>query len=378
MSATDLEEVLDYAIAQGCDVVNPTLARQQLGDIEYNKSRVAITESNRNQGLAVVNTNLLRDPWYKTLTNSYAGWGDGGGNGDGTFTIANRKNGVFGNEVSLTVGSNGTISDGSYLLQSTAQRRESDFFPTSGNLTFSCEPYVTNSSFPDNFELTIGITQRKTTDNSVILTVESEVITVDTKARVQSVSIAPKDYSNASYFVVYYRLREKTTGVGATILIANPKLEVGSRPTAYADDAPLDINDYEFYEGIVDVAATSVPIGTFTKVALTDVNKNFWQIINNEFLCRDTGFYTFDLVVSSVSAGPYTDSRQLVEVYKNGVAEGKRESNTLSGSLLRWKWHGTKYLKAGDKLDWRLFQDFGGSIDVDTGTYSFLRVCKVG
>lgn len=377
MDLVDLEELLDYCISEGVQVVNPTQARQQLGNEEYRLNQEAINESNREQSLTLVNQNLLRDPWYKTIQEDYAGWNKSASSGDGTFTPANRSNGVFGNEIQLTVASNGTVVDGQYVYQSNAQRRGGSFFPTSGNLTFSCEPYQTAAAFDDNFELTIGVNQRKTSDNSLLEAVESLPLKIDTRARKYSVTIDPIDYDNATYFQVYYRITEKIVGVGASVLIANPKLEQGSVATRYTADAPVDINDWDLAEAVVDVGATGVI--SDTQLELSAVNNNFYQIVNDQFLCRDTGFYFLELAATGVSSGPWVNVNTIVKTVKNNVTETKILERVSNGARLTYDHTQLRHFKSGETMHYLLSQAAsGGALNLDTGVRSYLKITKVG
>lgn len=374
LSATNLALVLDYCISVGALVLNPRDALDLVHSATVKSRNVAQISQ---QAHGVVNPNLLRDPWFKTITEPYSGWGKTTSDGTATFTVAQRRKGVFTNEVQLTVGADGTLAGGTHIFATSAQRRGSDAFATSGNLTFSCVPYVTTDDYNNFLEVTIGINQRKTSDNALLTSYETPAIFVDKRPRVHKATIAPKNYSDATYFTGYVRIKDKLTGTSRTLIVANPKLEVGPEATQYQAIAPLDTNDWDFANALISVSPTPISIGVFTKLKIADVNKNFYQTINGEFLCRDTGFFYFDLQVTSDVGGPYTNQRQLVEVYKNGVAEGKRCSETISGKTLVWRWSGMMHIKAGDTLQWKGYQDFAGTINTSEDYYSYLRVCKV-
>jgi peptidoglycan/xylan/chitin deacetylase (PgdA/CDA1 family) len=370
-------EILDYCISTGVTVANPRDAIDLLHSSTI-KSRKIDQVSIQSKG--VVNVNLLRDPFYKTIKDRYSGWGKGTSTGDATFTASVRKQSLFGNDIALSVAANGTVVSGTYVFGSAAQRRPSDQFESTSNLVFSCVPYVTNNTegfWGDFFSLQIQITQRKQSDDSLIQSVLSDVLSIDTRPRQYPVNISPKNYSDASYFEVDYVITDKLTGTARTIVIANPKLEVGDIPTPFTADAPKDVTDYDFAEATIDIAATGIISGT--QINLASVDNKFFKTVGNQILFNETGFYARDLVVAGVAGGPYTNITTTVGTVKNGVAETKITENNNSGSRLRWLHSDVRFFKSGDLMHYTGTQNQGGTaVNVDTGVRSYLRITKIG
>ena len=379
MNTADLTELLDYILAKGAaiQVLNPTEGLGEVGRESYRNNRKSIEKSDREQTSLISNQNLLRDPWFKTLSNAFSGWFHQSQSGDAAFSMVPQRQSIFGNSIAMLMDNAGTVVDGTYIFYSDAQRRQAGIVPNFTNLTFSAEPYLTDIAVDDNFELTIGLQQFKTSDNSLMASSESTQLTLDTRARKYQVTLQPVDVAIESYFRVFFRATEKVIGVGGVIILANPKLEYGSQGSVYTDDAPTNISDLQAANGLLDIEVTNVPFGVWTKFDIEDIDRSFWSMTDGDLLCRETGFYTWDLQVTSVALPAFTDQRSLVALHVNGVTDGKNASRYQSGETMIFKHSGTMFVESGTVLSWHGIHALA-TFNTENTERSFFRLCKIG
>lgn len=381
MPTEDVEELLDYILAKPAgtvQILNPTEGLGQLGRASYRQNQESINNSNREQTSIGYQQNLLRDPWFKTLNEGFSGWAPTNGSGDAGFVAAKRKRGSFGNSAIISVFAGGTVADGTYIFASQAQRREAFTVQNLTNLTFSAKIYITSLPVDDNFEITMGITQFKTSDDSPMASVESEQITMDTVARLASVTLQPVDLEVESYVQVFWRVTEKVIGVGGSIIVADPMLNYGDKAAPYSDSSSIDIKDWDSANALLDMLVTNIPIGVFTLFDIETVNKAFWKMTNGVLLIRDTGFYAWNLQNVSDTVASFTDERALTEMFVDDVAEGKRNAEIQSGTKMYFRHSGVAFFESGTELDWRGFHGIAGGFNTGNNDNSFFRFCKIG
>lgn len=377
LSTVDLTEVLDYAIANGALILNPSDALDFVS-ADLLKSRDPALDSKNSKNTLISNANLISD-------SEFTSFGESNGTltpltawiteKTGVGTVVTSRLGGSAGALNVRISADTSVGDTITVKNATVRFDSVGKYWRSPNICFSIDLTGDNNNFEDFYTSVIGIQLRRT-DNDAIIT--EKVVNIDLGPFPRPVYVVVETPVGIDFYVTsFYRVTVVTPTL-VVLVAAKPVVSLTPSPAPYSStiDFPSRVSK-DALLWMMD--STILPSGALTNIPVTvgAIQNDIGRFDAGSFWPFQIGSYRFDVVNIATGSGNTAGARIRMGLNLNGATNHEFE-DIGQGVNSAFKMNTTLKLNPLDFVSPYIVQHSGVSVTTDGGATCDIRVTYLG
>lgn len=377
LSTAELTEVLDYAVASGVLIANPSDALDYVS-ADLLKSRDARLNAINSKNTLVSTDNLLSDSEFTsfgisngTLTPLTA-WVV---KNSGVGTVTPTRLGDTAGALQILIGADTTPGDIITVENQSLRFDSASAYWRNSNLCFAIDLTGVNNNFETNYTSKVGIELRRTDNDAII---ETKTVNIDLFPFARTVYATLETPVGIDFYVKSFFNVVVVTPLAVNLIAAKPIVSLTSAPAPYSSTpdfltrvskAPLGWR----------MDSTVIPTGVRTNIPITAgaIQNDIGRFDSGSFYAFQKGLYRVDIINVAASSGDTSNAKTIMGLNLNGVANHEFEDVGV-GTRSVFKMHTTIELNPLDYIDAFVAQYSGVSVTTDGGSTCAFKVTYLG
>lgn len=378
LSAAQVAEILDYAIAQGVDIQPPSKA-VDLFCADLIKGRDVVIDSVASKSTLASSGNLIVDSEFTsfgqsngTLTPLTAWIVENTGSG----TVTPSRIGKSAGALSVLIGADTSVGNTITIKNESVRFDAASSRWRNSTLCFAVDAAGINNNFETNYTSVVGIQLRKTSDSTVIA---ESVINVDLFPFMRTIYATLPTPTATDFYVTCFVRVTVVTPLATTLIIAKPVVSLTTEPAPY-QSAPDRTSRITPDPLRWRMNSTAIPTGFRTTIPITtgSVQNDIGRFDSGSFYAYQKGLYRVDWVNVITTGGVSAGSRVIVGINKNGANDHEFEDIGQGTGRNVIKMSSTIYLNPLDYISAYIAQYSGSTVTTDGGDTCPFRVTYLG